>query len=100
MIIDKVQVNINRGHNELATLSIVLTRLEKQDNAAYLKKLESSYCQKNCTSKVDAQEALKQYCEIKGMSQAESNFCFLEMIDASTRILVCQAVWQTIYGIG
>ncbi|CAG8781419.1 37478_t:CDS:2 [Gigaspora margarita] len=69
----------------------------------------------------DAQEALKRYREIKAMTQSESNFCFLGMIDASVRfgmlnngiqkmylttnynysgMSVCQAAWLTICGIG
>ncbi|CAG8769427.1 32223_t:CDS:2 [Gigaspora margarita] len=96
-------------------------KLEKQDDGAYLKKLQNPCCQKHCTIKVDAQEALKRYREIKAMTQSESNFCFLGMIDASVRfgmlnngtqktylttnynysgMSVCQAAWLIICGIG
>ena len=39
--------------------------LEKQDDGTYLKKLQNPCCQKQCTIKVDVQEALKRYREIK-----------------------------------
>jgi len=96
--------------------------LEKQDNAAFLKKLqEKQCCQKQCfTTKINSQTAFNRYYEIKAMTQMESNFCFLGMIDASitTRTLsdrisktyltttyyfcgisICQTAWLTIYGI-
>ncbi|CAG8589852.1 19669_t:CDS:2 [Cetraspora pellucida] len=97
-------------------------RSEKRDDEAYLKKLqEKQCCQKLCITKIDMQEALNRYREIKAMSQIESNFCFLGMIDASVRfgmlnngtsktylttnynfsgISVCQNAWLIIYGIG
>ncbi|CAG8535038.1 5602_t:CDS:2 [Cetraspora pellucida] len=63
-----------------------LVKLEKQDDEAYLKKLkEKQYCQKNCVIQINTQDALNRYREIKAISQAESNFCFLGMIDASAR---------------
>ncbi|CAG8773185.1 33341_t:CDS:1, partial [Gigaspora margarita] len=62
-----------------------LIKLEKQDNELFLKKLQNSCCQKHCITKINTQEALKCYCEIKALSQSESNFCFLGMLDASAR---------------
>ncbi|CAG8793595.1 11778_t:CDS:1, partial [Gigaspora rosea] len=97
-------------------------RLEKQDDDAYLKQLkEKQCCQKHCVTKINEQVAFNRYREVKALSQEESNFCFLGMIDTSARfgmlnsgvskaylttnynfsgISVCQNAWLMIYGIG
>ncbi|CAG8800541.1 40150_t:CDS:2, partial [Gigaspora margarita] len=113
-ILKPIQASIKKENKSLI-------RLEKQDDESFLKKLQNSCCQKQCITKINTQEALKCYCEIKALSQSESNFCFLGMLDASTRfgtlnnrvtktylttnyqfsgVSVCQASWLTIYSIG
>ncbi|CAG8820054.1 24790_t:CDS:2, partial [Cetraspora pellucida] len=62
-------------------------RLDKQDNQVFLIKLaQTKYYQQNCFSnRVDSNIALSRFLKIKAMSYTESNICFLEMIDASTK---------------
>ncbi|RIB21335.1 hypothetical protein C2G38_2176961 [Gigaspora rosea] len=96
-------------------------KLDKQDNNAFLAKLQQfDCCTLRCLLNVNPQAALKRFQEMKALIPSKSNLCFLGINDASMHatefkygtpkaylttkykfegVPICQKAWYTIYDI-